>query len=137
MKPGTYPFTVYGPELIDPEALRQMTLAMNMPVVVKGALMADAHVGYGLPIGGVVAAYNAVMHAQMDAYIGRKLRKRDMRKLWITRINAAARLNEISYSKLMGGLKKAGIDLNRKVLSDIAIEDPSGFTAIVSMARGK
>lgn len=83
------------------------------------------------------AAYNAVMHAQMDAYIGRKLRKRDMRKLWITRINAASRLNKISYSKLIGGLKKAGIELNRKVLSDIAIADPVGFATIASLARGK
>jgi large subunit ribosomal protein L20 len=82
-------------------------------------------------------AVTAVMHAQMDAYIGRRLRKRDMRKLWITRINAAARLNGLSYSKMMGGLKTSGIELNRKILSEIAIEDPSGFTAIASIARGK
>lgn len=83
------------------------------------------------------AAYSAVMHAEMDAYIGRRLRKRDIRKLWITRINAGARLNGMSYSKMMGGLKKANVEINRKMLSDIAIEDPAGFASIVAIARGK
>jgi large subunit ribosomal protein L20 len=82
------------------------------------------------------SAYNAVMHAQIDAYIGRRLRKRDMRKLWITRINAAARLNGLSYSKLMGGLKATNIDVNRKMLSEIAIFDPAGFAAISKIASG-
>ncbi|MBN2803605.1 MAG: 50S ribosomal protein L20 [Deltaproteobacteria bacterium] len=82
-------------------------------------------------------AVTAVFHAQMDSYIGRRLRKRDMRKLWITRINAAAKMNGISYSKMIGGLKSNSIELNRKILSEIAIEDPSGFAAIASIARGK
>jgi len=79
----------------------------------------------------------AVIHAHLDSYVGRRLRKRDMRKLWITRINAAARINGLSYSKIVGGLKGAGVSLNRKMLSDIAIEDPAGFAAIAAIARGK
>lgn len=69
------------------------------------------------------------------AYIGRKLKKRDFRRLWITRINAAARLNGVSYGKLIHSLKLAGIALDRKVLSDIAIHDPAAFTAVVAAAR--
>ena len=65
----------------------------------------------------------------------RKLKKRDFRQLWIARINAAARLNEISYSKLMAGLIKAGVTLNRKMLSEIAINDPEGFKTIVDIAK--
>lgn len=77
----------------------------------------------------------AVMHSLTDAYIGRKLRKRDMRRLWITRIGAAARLRGINYSRLMGGLKNVGVDLNRKILADLAITDPDGFTALAEMAQ--
>jgi large subunit ribosomal protein L20 len=69
------------------------------------------------------------------AYIGRRLRKRDFRRLWITRINAAARINGISYSKLMHGLNVAGINLNRKVLADLAISDPAAFTQLVEKAK--
>ena len=69
------------------------------------------------------------------AYIGRKQKKRDFRKLWIARINAGARLNGMSYSTLMHGLKLAGIDLNRKVLSEIAISDPKSFTALCESAK--
>ena len=69
------------------------------------------------------------------AYVGRKQKKRDFRKLWITRINAAARINGMSYSTLMHGLKLAGIELNRKVLSEIAISDPSAFTALCEDAK--
>jgi large subunit ribosomal protein L20 len=69
------------------------------------------------------------------AYIGRRLRKRDFRRLWITRINAAARMNGISYSKLMHGLNVAGINLNRKVLADLAISDPAAFTQLVEKAK--
>ena len=76
----------------------------------------------------------AVMHSLTNAYVGRKLRKRDMRRLWITRIGAAARLRGINYSRLMGGLSKLGVDLNRKILADLAITDPDGFTAITEMA---
>ncbi|MBP5686937.1 MAG: 50S ribosomal protein L20, partial [Clostridia bacterium] len=80
-------------------------------------------------------AREAVMKAQMYAYIGRKAKKRDFRSLWIARINAACRLNGLSYSKFMFGLKKAGIDLNRKVLSEIAISDAAGFTALCEKAK--
>ncbi len=69
------------------------------------------------------------------SYVGRKQKKRDFRKLWIARINAAARLNDISYSKLMHGLKLANITLNRKVLSEIAISDPQAFTALCDQAK--
>ena len=69
------------------------------------------------------------------AYIGRRLRKRDFRRLWITRINAAARMNGISYSKLMHGLNLAGINLNRKVLADLAISDAAAFTQLVEKAK--
>ena len=75
-------------------------------------------------------AREAVMKSLMYAYIGRKNRKRDFRKLWIARINAAARLNGLSYSKFMHGLKVAGIELNRKVLADIAVNDAAGFAAL-------
>ena len=78
----------------------------------------------------------AVMHAWKDAYVGRKLRKRDMRRLWITRINAAARINKTSYSRMMGGLKREGVALDRKVLADIAVNDPEGFAAVVAAAGG-
>ena len=74
-------------------------------------------------------AREAVMKSLMYAYIGRKHRKRDFRQLWIARINAAARQNGLSYSKFMHGLKVAGIDLNRKVLADIAVNDAAGFAA--------
>ena len=69
------------------------------------------------------------------AYIGRKQKKREFRNLWITRINAAARINGMSYSVLMNGLKKAGVQLDRKVLSDMAINDPAAFTAITEVAK--
>lgn len=71
------------------------------------------------------------------AYVGRKQKKRDFRKLWIARINAAARINGMSYSTLMHGLKLAGIELNRKVLSEIAISDPASFTALCESAKAK
>ena len=80
-------------------------------------------------------ARQAVMKSQNYAYVGRKLKKRDFRSLWITRINAAARLNGLNYSKFMSGLKKNGIDLNRKVLADIAVNDPSAFTALCEKVR--
>jgi large subunit ribosomal protein L20 len=77
----------------------------------------------------------AVLHAWKDAYVGRKLRKRDMRALWITRINAGARLNGLSYSKLMGGLKKVNVALDRKILADLAVADPEGFATVAAIAR--
>ena len=80
-------------------------------------------------------AREAVMKSLNYAYIGRRLKKRDFRKLWIARINAAARQNGISYSKLMHGLKVAGINLNRKVLADIALNDAPAFTQLVEKAK--
>ena len=80
-------------------------------------------------------AREAVMKSLNYAYVGRKRRKRDMRSLWIARINAGARINGLSYSKLMHGLKVAGIDLNRKVLSDLAISDEKGFAALCEKAK--
>ena len=79
-------------------------------------------------------AREAVMKSLMYAYIGRRLKKRDFRKLWIARINAAARMNGLSYSKFMYGLKTAGVDLNRKVLADIAVNDPATFAALAQTA---
>jgi large subunit ribosomal protein L20 len=70
----------------------------------------------------------------MYAYRDRRVRKRDFRRLWIVRINAAARMNDLSYSKFMHGLKNAGIDLDRKVLADLAVSDPAGFTQIATLA---
>lgn len=80
-------------------------------------------------------AREAVMKSLNYAYIGRKLRKRDMRSLWIARINAAARINGLSYSKFMHGLKTAGINLNRKVLADIAVNDATAFAALADKAK--
>ena len=80
-------------------------------------------------------AKQAVMKSLVYAYIGRKQRKRDFRRLWITRISAAAKLNDINYSQFMNGLKKAGIDINRKMLSEIAIADPKAFTELVEKAK--
>jgi len=70
-------------------------------------------------------ANESVIRALRNAYVGRKLKKRDFRKLWIARINAAARMNDLSYSKFMNGMKLAGVEINRKMLSEIAINDPS------------
>ena len=83
------------------------------------------------------AAQEQVMRSLRYAYIGRKLRKRDFRSLWIARINAAARINGLSYSKLMYGLKLANVDLNRKVLSDMAINDAEGFAKLAELAKSK
>lgn len=81
------------------------------------------------------AASEQVRRSLRYAYIGRKLKKRSFRRLWIARINAAARMNDISYSKLMNGLKVAGININRKMLSDLAINDAAAFTALVEKAK--
>lgn len=82
-------------------------------------------------------AKQSVMRALTSSYVGRKERKRQFRTLWIARINAAARMNGISYSKLMYGLKLADVTVNRKMLSDMAINDPAGFTALVDVAKTK
>ena len=82
-------------------------------------------------------AKQSVMRALTSAYAGRKQRKRQFRQLWIARINAAARMNGLSYSKLMHGLKLAGVDINRKMLSELAISDPAAFTALTDLAKEK
>jgi len=82
-------------------------------------------------------AKQSVMRALTSSFAGRKQRKRQFRQLWIARINAAARMNGISYSKLMFGLKVAGVEINRKMLSDMAINDPAGFTSLVEVAKSK
>ena len=80
-------------------------------------------------------AATTVMRARMYAYRDRRNRKRDFRRLWIIRINAAAKENGLSYSRLMGGLKKAGVEIDRKILADMAVNDPVGFVEIANMAR--
>ena len=80
-------------------------------------------------------ANQAVMKSLSYAYTGRKLKKRDFRTLWIARINAATRMNGLSYSKFMNGLKKSGILLDRKVLADIAIKDPAGFASLCETSK--
>ena len=82
-------------------------------------------------------ANQAVMKSLKYAYIGRKLRKRDFRKLWIARINAGARMNGMSYSRLINGLKLAGVQVNRKMLSEMAIYDEAGFKQLVDVAKQK
>ena len=75
------------------------------------------------------------MRALTSSYAGRKQRKRQMRQLWIARINAAARMNGLSYSKLMHGLKVAGVDMNRKMLAEMAVNDAAGFAAVAEVAK--
>ena len=81
------------------------------------------------------AAKPAVMRSLRSAYFGRKLKKRQYRQMWIARINAAARMNDISYSQLMNGLKKSNIEINRKMLSEMAIHDPAAFAALCETAK--
>jgi large subunit ribosomal protein L20 len=81
------------------------------------------------------SAQEAVEKSLRYGYVGRKRKKRDFRSLWIVRIGAACRTAEISYSRFMDGLKKAGIDLNRKILADMALADPAGFNSLVSQAK--
>jgi large subunit ribosomal protein L20 len=81
------------------------------------------------------AAQEAVQRGLKFAFIGRRQKKRQYRSLWIVRINAAAKLNGISYSQFVHGLKVAGIELDRKILADIAVHDPAGFTALVAQAK--
>ena len=81
------------------------------------------------------AANPAVMRALRSAYVGRKLKKRQFRQMWIARINAGARMNGLSYSRLMDGLKKSGIDINRKMLSEMAIYDAAGFAKLCETAK--
>lgn len=85
----------------------------------------------------VRTAKEALLHTGQYAYIGRKLRKRDMRKLWIQRLNAAVREHDLTYSRFILGLKKAKIELDRKILADIAVKDPKTFEKIVERAKSK
>ncbi len=82
-------------------------------------------------------AKQSVMRALKSSYAGRKERKRQFRQLWIARINAAARINGLSYSKFMYGLKLAGVEMNRKILADMAINDAEGFTTLAELAKSK
>ena len=90
---------------------------------------------YGAKSRSYRAAKEQTQHSLQYAYRDRRNKKREIRRLWITRINAGARLNGISYSRFMNGLKKAGIELDRKVLSQMAIEDPAAFTALCDIAK--
>lgn len=82
-------------------------------------------------------AKQSVMRALTSSYVGRKQRKRQFRQLWIARINAAARINGLSYSKFMYGLKLAEVNVNRKILAELAVNDPEGFAALVEVAKAK
>ena len=82
-------------------------------------------------------AKQSVMRALASSYAGRKQKKRQFRQLWIARINAAARMNGLSYSKMMHGLKVAGVDINRKILADMAINDAEGFATLAELAKSK
>jgi len=114
-----------------------------MPRVKRGAKrrerrkkLLDLASGYFLNKGKLYrAAKEATDRAGNFAYVGRHRKKRDFRRLWIIRINAAARLNDISYSQLIAGLKRAGVDLDRKSLADIAARDPQAFTNLVQTAK--
>ena len=105
---------------------------------VKGALNARKKHKKVLKLArGYRGAKQSVMKAMAFAFAGRKQTKRDYRSLWITRINAAARMNDISYSKLMHGLKLADVTINRKMLAELAVSDPAAFTALVNTAKAK
>ena len=82
-------------------------------------------------------ANEAVMKALSQAYAGRRLKKRDFRSLWITRISAACKMNGMNYSTFMNGLKKAGVEINRKMLAELAVNDKAAFTALTEMAKAK
>ena len=111
---------------------------------VKGAMMTRKHrkkiLGLAKGYWGNKSRHYKMANQQMMksgryAYVGRKLKKREYRRLWIARINAAARMNGISYSRLMNGLKVAGVNVNRKMLADMAINDAAGFAALVEVAK--
>ena len=111
---------------------------------VKGAMMTRKHrnkilglaKGYwGAKSKHYKMANQAMMKSGRSAYIGRKQKKRDFRRLWITRISAAAKMNGMNYSTLMNGLKKSGIEMNRKMLSEMAIHEPAAFTALCEKAK--
>ena len=112
----------------------RITRAVNA-VIKRRKLMKLAKGYFGSKSRSYRIAREAVMKSQMYAFIGRRRKKRDFRKLWIARINAAARINGMSYSKFMYGLKTAGINLNRKVLADLAVNDANAFKALAETAQ--
>ena len=99
---------------------------------IKGALNARKKHNRVLKL---AKAKQSVMRAQTSAFAGRKQKKRQMRSLWIVRINAGARMNGLSYSQLMHGLKVAGVDINRKMLAELAVNDAAGFAALTEVAK--
>ena len=99
---------------------------------VKGAMMTRKRRNKILKM-----ANQAVMKSLTYAYTGRRLKKRDFRQLWITRINAACKLNGMNYSTFMNGLKKAGIEMNRKMLAELAVNDKAAFTALTELSKAK
>jgi len=101
----------------------------------RRTVLARAKGYYGNKSRSYRSAKEQVQHSLQYAYRDRRNKKREIRRLWITRINAAARMNDMSYSTFMNGLKKAGVTLDRKVLSDIAINDPAAFTKLVEVAK--
>jgi len=101
----------------------------------KKAILKQAKGFWGTKSKLVRVANQAVMKSGQYAYVGRRLKKRDMRSLWITRINAACRLNGLSYSKFINGLKVKNIDLNRKILADMAVNDKVAFAKLVEQVR--
>ena len=114
-----------------------------MPMVKRGVATRARHkkiiklaiVYYGAKSKLFRTANQAVMKSLSNAYRDRRLRKRDFRKLWIARINAAARMNGITYSRLINGLKRAGVDINRKMIADLAVNDAQGFAEQVYVAK--
>ena len=113
-----------------------MRIKRGVNAVKKRRKILKAAKGYfGLKSTNYRIARQAVMKSSNYAYVGRKLRKRDMRSLWIARINAAARANGLSYSKLMHGLKVANVELNRKVLAEIAVSDAKAFAELAETAK--
>lgn len=103
----------------------------------RRTMLAKAKGYYGNKSRSYRAAKEQVQHSQQYAYRDRRNKKREIRRLWITRINAGARQNGMSYSTFMNGLKKAGIELDRKVLSDMAISDPAAFSKLVEVSRAQ
>ena len=101
----------------------------------KKKVLAKAKRLLGCPQPPARTAQEAVNRAEAYAYRDRRVRKRDFRQLWIARINAAARINGLSYSRLIHGLDKAGVEINRKVLADLAVTDPPAFSAIAEQAK--
>src|SRR5271154_2923454 len=133
-----------GERLLPPAAQRSIQRRCTMPRVKRGTKRNDRRKkilkrasGYFLTKSKLYqAAQEAVERGLKFAYVGRKQKKRQFRSLWIARINAAAKLNGTTYSQLIHGLKLAGIELDRKIMADLAVNDPAGFTALTDQAKG-